>query len=94
MDCSSPGSSIHGIFLARVLEWVAISFCRKAGTQKGRLNFYQGLTRDGLHQSPLCQDQPRDRRVLVSQRLITVVLWVPRSNKYCLRDCGPLAMPF
>ena len=24
MDCSLPGSSIHGIFQARVLEWVAI----------------------------------------------------------------------
>ena len=26
MDCSLPGSSIHGIFQARVLEWVAMSF--------------------------------------------------------------------
>ena len=26
MDCSLLGSSIHGIFQARVLEWVAISF--------------------------------------------------------------------
>ena len=26
MDCSRPGSSIHGIFQARVLEWVAIAF--------------------------------------------------------------------
>ena len=26
MDCSPPGSSIHRIFQARVLEWVAISF--------------------------------------------------------------------
>ena len=26
MDCSPPGSSIHGIFKARVLEWVAIAF--------------------------------------------------------------------
>ena len=26
MDCSPPGSSIHGIFLARVLEWGAIAF--------------------------------------------------------------------
>ena len=26
MDCSLPGSSIHGIFPARILEWVAISF--------------------------------------------------------------------
>ena len=28
MDCSPRGSSIHGIFPARVLEWVAISFTR------------------------------------------------------------------
>ena len=26
MDCSPPGSSIHGIFQARVLQWVAIAF--------------------------------------------------------------------
>ena len=25
MDCSLPGSSVHGIFQARILEWVAIS---------------------------------------------------------------------
>jgi len=28
IDCSLPGSSIHGIFQARILEWVAISFSR------------------------------------------------------------------
>ena len=28
MECSLPGSSVHGIFQARVLEWVAISFSR------------------------------------------------------------------
>ena len=28
MDCSLPHSSVHGIFQARVLEWVAISFSR------------------------------------------------------------------
>ena len=27
MDCSLPGSSVHGILQARVLEWVTISFC-------------------------------------------------------------------
>ena len=26
-DCSLPGSSVHGIFQARVLEWGAIAFC-------------------------------------------------------------------
>ena len=28
MDCSLPGSSVHGIFQARVLEWGAIAFSR------------------------------------------------------------------
>ena len=28
MDCSLPGSSVHGIFQARILEWVAIFFSR------------------------------------------------------------------
>ena len=28
MDCSLPGSSVHGIFQAIVLEWIAISFSR------------------------------------------------------------------
>ena len=32
MDCSPPGSSIHGIFQARVLEWGAISFSDKPPT--------------------------------------------------------------
>ena len=26
MDCSLPGSSVHGIFQAGILEWVAIAF--------------------------------------------------------------------
>ena len=33
MDCSPPGSSVHGILQARVLEWVAISF---SGVGRGR----------------------------------------------------------
>ena len=30
VDCSSPGSSVHGILQARILEWVAISFSRES----------------------------------------------------------------
>ena len=35
MDCSLPGSSIYGIFQARILEWVAISFCRRSSQPRG-----------------------------------------------------------
>ena len=36
MDCSPPGASIHGIFQARVLEWVAISFSRGSSPPRNR----------------------------------------------------------
>ena len=35
MDCSLPGSSIQGIFQARVLEWGAISFSRRSPWCRG-----------------------------------------------------------
>ena len=41
MDCSLPGSSVHGIFQASILEWVAISFstlqysCLENSTDRG-----------------------------------------------------------
>ena len=36
MDCSSPGSSVRGIFQARILEWVAISCPRGSSCPRGR----------------------------------------------------------
>ena len=36
MDCSLRGSFIHGIFQARVLEWVAISFSRGSSRPRDR----------------------------------------------------------
>ena len=36
MDCSPPGSSIHGIFQARVLEWGAIAFSEKVNEEESR----------------------------------------------------------
>ena len=40
MDCSPPGSSIHGIFQARILEWGAIAF---SVTVLGRVQIDWGL---------------------------------------------------
>ena len=36
MDCNPPGSSVHEIFQARVLEWVAISFSRGSSQPRDR----------------------------------------------------------
>ena len=35
-DCSPPGSSVHGVFQARTLEWVAISFFRGSSPPRDR----------------------------------------------------------
>ena len=36
MDCSLPGFSVHGIFQARILEWVAVSFSRGSSQPRDR----------------------------------------------------------
>ena len=36
VDCSLPGSSVHGILQARILEWVAISFSRGSSQLRDR----------------------------------------------------------
>ena len=35
IDCSLPGSSVHGILQARILEWVAIAFSREIYQTRG-----------------------------------------------------------
>jgi len=44
MDCSLSGSSVHEIFQARILEWVAIAFSKEKVTNitliKSPLHFY------------------------------------------------------
>ena len=34
-DCSLPGSSVHGILLARILEWVAVPSSRGSSQSRG-----------------------------------------------------------
>jgi len=41
MDCSLPGSSIHGIFQARVLEWGAIAFSKKTTLKANKQVFLE-----------------------------------------------------
>ena len=36
IDCSPPGSSVHGIFQARMLEWAAVSFSKGFSQPRNR----------------------------------------------------------
>ena len=37
MDCSPPGSSVHGILQAGILEWVAVCFSKRS-TARGQIH--------------------------------------------------------
>ena len=45
MDCSLQASSVHGIFQARILEWVAISAGKESACSAGDLGSIPGLGR-------------------------------------------------
>ena len=45
MNCSLPGSSVHGVFQARVLEWFAISFSRVSFPPRDRTQISHVLGR-------------------------------------------------
>ena len=40
MDCSLPGSSVHGIFQARILEWVTISYSRGCSQSRDQTHIF------------------------------------------------------
>ena len=42
MECIPPGSSVHGIFQARILEWIAISFSRRSSRPRDRTRISGG----------------------------------------------------
>ena len=53
MDCSLPGSSVHGILQARILEWVAIAFSRGSFWPRDQiLVFCTALQADSLSSEP------------------------------------------
>ena len=54
MDCSLPGSSVHGILQARILEWVAISFSRGSSQPRDQTRVSCIAGRFFNHLNPNC----------------------------------------
>ena len=55
MDCSPPGSSVHGIFQARVLEWGAIAFSVLLLFLKSTQMVLEGFPGGSSGKEPTCQ---------------------------------------
>ena len=75
MDCSPPGSSVHGILQTRILEWVAISFSR--GSSSPRNQTCISALASGLFTKP--PRKPIRNNIRVQFLLVLLVFWVRRS---------------
>ena len=60
MDCSPPGSSVHRILQARILEWVAISYCRGSSWPRGQTHV-SWVSRVGRHISTAPPGKPHEQ---------------------------------
>ena len=52
MDCSLPGSSVHGIFQVKILGWVAVSFSRGSSQSRGWIWVSPTLQANALPSEP------------------------------------------
>ena len=87
MDCSLPGSSVHGIFQARIMKWLAISFSRGSSRPRDRtpvscaagdlLQCTRILYRLSHQGSPSKHWSPTLLRALASSLVCVHPLWGP-----------------
>ena len=57
MDCSPPGSSIHGTFQARVLEWGAIAFSAMEHDSAIKRNTFESVLMRWMKLEPIIQSK-------------------------------------
>ena len=80
MDCSLQGFSVHGIFHARALEWVAISFSRGASRPR---DWTRGSHIASIHFYYLShQGSPKQ-----NFKEVIKLKWDPLSGAVILQDC-------
>ena len=97
MDCSPPGSSLHGISQARILEWVAVSFSRGFSWPRGQTQvsctvgrlFMDWPTREaqcGLDYGK--KDWRRDFAIIIVKYQWALVLgmWLKGTGAFCQRQ--------
>ena len=87
MDCSPRGSSVHGIFQARMLEWVAISFSR--GSSRPRDRTWVSCTAGRFVTIWATRENPYITHLLSRSSLIFTLHW-SISVDCLLHDCSPL----
>ena len=88
VDCNPPGSSIHVILQARILEWLAISFARGSSQLRDRTQvshiagrrFNLWATREAMLSRLVVTFLPRNKRLLLSWlQSPSAMIWSPNK---------------
>ena len=77
MDCSPPGSSVHGLSQARILGWVAVSFSRDQ-TCMGRQILYP------VTPGKLCRIEGEKKKALLALRGLLILRYNHAGSKNAL----------
>ena len=84
MDCSLPGSSVHGILQARILEWVSIPFSKKIfppqGSNPGLPHCRQILYHLSHQGSPAVEVSPKIQPWSVITQSLDASMWSSHSS--------------
>ena len=78
MDCSPPGSSVHGMLQARIQEWVAIPFSRGSSQPRDR--------------SKVSCTADRFFTVWATREALKEHEWITKSGNTCLPFCCPASV--
>ena len=85
MDCILPGSSVHGISLARIPSWVAISFSRGSSQTRDQTHI-SSIGRQVLYHRVSWDDTPLMVSVQFSHSVMSDSLW-PQGLQYIRLPC-------
>ena len=76
-DCSWPGSSVHVIFQAKILEWVAISYSKRSSWPKDgtHVSYVSCTGRHILYHCDTWEAHCEPILIIFSQHLNMLILW-------------------
>ena len=83
MDCSPPGSSVHGILLARILEWVAMPSSR--GSSQPRYGTQVSCITDRIFYHLSYQGSPIDQTYMETRGKESLVNAIPCETEHSSR---------
>ena len=91
MDCSPPGSSVHGILQVRILEWFVMTSSRESSWPRDRthMSCVSCTAVDSLplsHRGSLCKDM-HARNIMTASKNAWPLVW---GDPTCLGETGPL----